>query len=46
MKEATGELNSTLIVVIIVAALAALFYTVIWPMIKLIVEVLFAIKEL
>ena len=34
MKEATGELNSTLIVVITVAALAALFFTVIWPMIR------------
>ena len=34
MKEAVGELNSTLIVVIAVAALAALFFTVIWPMIN------------
>ncbi len=34
MKEATGELNATLIVVMAVAALAALFFTVIWPMIR------------
>lgn len=34
MKEATGELNATLIVVIAIAALAALFFTIIWPMIK------------
>ncbi len=34
MKEATGELNSTLIVVIAIAALAALFFTILWPMIK------------
>ena len=34
MKEAIGELNSTLIVVIAVAALAALFFTIIWPMIR------------
>ena len=34
MKEAIGELNSTLIVVIAVAALAALFFTILWPMIK------------
>ena len=34
MKEATGELNMTVIVVIIVAVLVAFFYTLIWPMIK------------
>lgn len=34
MKEATGELNATLIVVMAVAAFAALFFTVIWPMLK------------
>lgn len=31
MKEATGELNMTVVIVIAVAALAAFFYTVIWP---------------
>ncbi len=31
MKEATGELNMTLIVVTIVALLSTLFFTVIWP---------------
>ena len=31
MKEATGELNVTLIVVTIVALLSVLFFTVIWP---------------
>lgn len=34
MKEATGELNSTVIVVIAVSILAAFFYMVIWPMLK------------
>jgi len=34
MKEATGELNATVIIVIIVAALVAFFYTIIWPSIK------------
>jgi len=34
MKEATGELNATVIVVIIVATLVAFFYTIIWPAIK------------
>lgn len=34
MKEATGELNMTVIVVIAVAAIAALFGTVIMPMIS------------
>jgi len=34
MKEATSELNSTLIVVIAIAALAAFFFSVLWPMIK------------
>lgn len=34
MKEATGELNSTIIVVVAVALLAAFFFTVIWPNIK------------
>lgn len=33
MKEATGELNMTVVIVIAVAILAAFFYTVIWPLI-------------
>lgn len=34
MKEATGELNMTVITVVAIAAIAALFYAVVWPMIK------------
>ena len=34
MKEATGELNMTVITLIAVAAVAALFYFVMWPMIQ------------
>ena len=34
MKEATGELNSTLIVVITIGILSTFFFTVIWPMLK------------
>ncbi len=34
MKEATGELNTTLIVVMIVGAVLAFFTLVIWPMLK------------
>lgn len=34
MKEATGELNLTVVVVIAIASLTLFFYTVIWPMIK------------
>lgn len=34
MKEATGELNTMVIVVIIVAMLVAFFYFTIWPAIK------------
>ncbi len=34
MKEATGELNATVIVVIIVAMLVAFFYFTIWPVIR------------
>ena len=34
MKEATGELNATVFVVIAVASLVAFFYTQIWPAIK------------
>lgn len=33
MKEATGELNMTVVIVIAVAILAVFFYTVIWPLI-------------
>ena len=34
MKEATGELNMTVVVVVAVGVLAAFFYTTIWPLIK------------
>ena len=34
MKEATGELNMTVVVVIAVGILAAFFYTTIWPLIR------------
>lgn len=34
MKEATGELNMTVVIVIAVGILAAFFYTVIWPLIS------------
>jgi len=34
MKEATGELNMTVFVIIVVAILAAFFFTIIWPMIR------------
>ena len=34
MKQATGELNMTVVVVIAVGVLAAFFYTTIWPTIK------------
>ncbi len=34
MKEATGELNMTVVVVVAVGVLAAFFYTTIWPMIS------------
>ena len=34
MKEATGELNMTVITVVAIAAVAAFFYAVIWPNIK------------
>ena len=33
MKEATGDLNSSVIVVISVGILSAFFFTVLWPMI-------------
>ena len=34
MKEATGELNSTLVVVIAVGLLSAFFYYTLWPILK------------
>ena len=34
MKEATGELNMTVITVIAIAAVATLFYTLVWPAIQ------------
>ena len=34
MKEATGELDMTIVTLIAVAALGALFYWVIWPIIQ------------
>jgi hypothetical protein len=34
MKEATGELNTTVITVVAIAAVAALFYAFVWPLIQ------------
>ena len=34
MKEATGELNMTVVTLVAVAALGALFYLVLWPVIQ------------
>ena len=34
MKEATGELNMTVITVIAIAAVGALFYAFVWPTIQ------------
>ena len=34
MKEATGELNSTVIVVLAVGVFVAFFFSYLWPMIK------------
>ena len=34
MKAATGELNLTLITVVAIGLIAALFYTVLWPNIR------------
>lgn len=31
MKEATGELNMTVITVVAIAAVAAIFYAFVWP---------------
>ena len=34
MKEATGELNMTVITLVAIAAIGAVFYFVVWPMIQ------------
>lgn len=34
MKEATGELNMTVITVVAIAAIAAFFYIFVWPSIR------------
>ena len=34
MKEATGELNMTVITVVAIAAVAGIFYAFVWPAIK------------
>lgn len=34
MKEATGELNMTVITLVAIAAIGALFYVFVWPMIQ------------
>ena len=34
MKEATGELNMTVIVIVAIAAIAAIFYVFIWPILQ------------
>ena len=34
MKEATGELNMTVVTVVAIAAVAAFFYAFIWPNVK------------
>ena len=34
MKEATGELNMTVIAVVAIAAVGAFFYAIVWPRIK------------
>ncbi|MFI3260885.1 MAG: hypothetical protein R3Y13_04145 [bacterium] len=39
MKEATAELNSTVITVIAVAAFAAFFFTILWPRINQSIDV-------
>ena len=35
MKEATGELNMTVVTVVAIAAIAAVFYAWVWPSIKI-----------
>ncbi len=34
MREATGELNSTVVVVITIGLLSTFFFTVLWPILK------------
>lgn len=34
MKEATGELNMTVITVVAIAAIAGFFYVVLWPVLR------------
>jgi len=34
MKEATGELNMTVVIVTLVGVLSAFFFTVLWPMLE------------
>ena len=34
MKEATGELNMTVVTVVAIAAVAAFFYAFVWPSVK------------
>ncbi len=34
MKQATGELNMTVTIVVAIATLSAFFYTVLWPSLK------------
>lgn len=34
MKEATGELNMTVVTVVAIAAIAAFFYVFVWPVIQ------------
>ena len=34
MKEATGELNMTVVTLVAIAAIGALFYAFVWPMIQ------------
>lgn len=34
MKEATGNLNATMVVVVAIGVLSAFFFSVLWPMIK------------
>lgn len=34
MKEATGELNMTVVTIVAIAALVAFFYLVIWPVVQ------------
>ena len=38
MKEATGELNMTVVTVVAIAAVAAFFYAFVWPGIKASIE--------